>query len=148
MDAALYGITALACLGMAAQWIAWRLQIPSILLLLIFGFFAGKEWLDLGISGLFQRDVLFPLISVSVALILFEGGLSLRLSELRAHGRIVLRLITIGALVTWILATLGAHWLVGLEWDLALLLGAILIVSGPTVVLPLLNHINPLGSHR
>jgi len=142
---ALSGITALLCLGMAAQWLAWRLNLPSILLLLVFGFFAGPEWFDLGISELFHADLLFPLISASVAIILFEGGLSLRLSELRSHGRIVLRLISVGALVTWVLSSLAAHWLAGLDWDLAILLGAILVVSGPTVVLPLLRQVNPSG---
>lgn len=142
---ALSGITALLCLGMAAQWLAWRLNLPSILLLLIFGFFAGPGWLDLGIAELFPADLLFPLISASVAIILFEGGLSLRMSELRSHGRIVLRLISVGAAVTWVLTALAAHWLAGLPWDLALLLGAILVVSGPTVVLPLLRQVNPRG---
>ena len=139
------GITALVCLGMGAQWIAWRLRIPSILLLLVFGFFAGPEWLDLGIADLLPPDILFPLVSISVGLILFEGGLSLRVTEFRSHGRVVTRLVTVGALVTWGLATLAARAFIGLEWDLALLLGAILIVSGPTVVLPLLSHINPMG---
>lgn len=141
----LQGITALVCLGMAAQWLAWRLRMPSILLLLLFGFFSGSEWLDLGISNLLDANVLFPFVSVSVGIILFEGGLSLRLSEFRSHGRTVTRLVTVGALVTWVLATLGARLLVGFEWDMAILVGAILIVSGPTVVLPLLSHINPVG---
>ncbi len=141
----LIGLTALLCLGMAAQWIAWRLKLPSILLLLVFGFFSGPYWFDLGIAGLLQRELLFPVVSASVALILFEGGLTLRMADLKKHGRVVIRLITIGALVTWALSTLAAYYIAGLGFELALLLGAILIVSGPTVVLPLLRHINPRG---
>ena len=137
MEAATQGIVALLLLGMLAQWLAWRLKLPSILLLLLFGFFAGPDWLDLGIAGLFRRELLFPVVSVSVGVILFEGGLSLLLSELRAHGRAVLRLISIGALVTWALGTLAGRLLADLSWSMALLLGAILVVSGPTVVLPL-----------
>lgn len=139
------GIAALLVLGMAAQWIAWRLKLPSILLLLLFGFFAGPHWFDLGIADLLRRELLFPIVSISVALILFEGGMTLKLSDLKKHGRVVLRLISVGALVTWVLATLAAWGLAGFPFELALLLGAVLIVSGPTVVLPLLRHINPRG---
>ncbi len=74
--------------------------------------------------------------------------MTLRLEDLKKHGRTVLRLISIGALVTWALATLAAHLILGFGFELALLLGAILIVSGPTVVLPLLRHINPRGRDR
>ncbi len=141
----LLGVAALLVLGMGAQWIAWRLKLPSILLLLVFGFFAGPHWLDLGIADLLRRELLFPVVSVFVALILFEGGMTLKMGDLKQHGRVVIRLISIGALVTWVLATLAAWWLLGFDFELALLLGAILIVSGPTVVLPLLQHINPRG---
>jgi NhaP-type Na+/H+ or K+/H+ antiporter len=139
------GLAALLVLGMAAQWIAWRLKLPSILLLLLFGFFAGPHWFDLGIADLVRRELLFPVVSLSVALILFEGGMTLKLTDLKKHGRVVLRLISVGALVTWVLATLAAWSLAGFDFELALLLGAILTVSGPTVVLPLLRHINPRG---
>ncbi len=145
MQTVLFGIAALLALGMAAQWIAWRLGIPSILLLLVFGYLAGPDRIDLGIAGLFNDDLLFAIVSASVAVILFEGGLSLKMSELRQHGRVTLRLITIGALVTWALGAVFAHYVAGFGWDLAILLGAVLIVSGPTVVLPLLRTINPKG---
>jgi NhaP-type Na+/H+ or K+/H+ antiporter len=141
----LIAISALLVLGMAAQWIAWRLGLPSILLLLVFGYFSGEQWLDLGIDRLLRPELLSVVVSASVAVILFEGGLSLRLGELRQHGRVTLRLVTVGALVTWALSTLAAHFLAGFRWDAALLLGAIVIVSGPTVVLPLLRLINPQG---
>jgi NhaP-type Na+/H+ or K+/H+ antiporter len=151
LDDLLFGITALLALGMAAQWLAWRLRLPSILLLLVFGYFSGPAYLDLGIAELFStgpdgsNGLLFAIVSASVAVILFEGGLNLRLSELRQHGHVTLRLVTLGALVTWVLGTVFAHVLAGFAWDVAILLGAILIVSGPTVVLPLLRMINPRG---
>ncbi len=131
-------------LGAAAQWLAWRVRLPSILLLLLFGFLAGP------VAGWIEPDRLFgelllPIVSLSVALILFEGGLNLRFAELRGVGLVVRNLATIGALVTWIIAAGAAHLLVGLELPLAVLLGAILVVTGPTVVLPLLRHIRPSG---
>jgi len=139
-------IAAVLLLGMGAQWLALRVRMPSILLLLGVGFFAGPEWLGLVDPDSLLGDLLFPVVSVSVGVILFEGGLGLHLRDLRGHGRVVLRLVTLGALVTWGLGTLAAHALAGLDWGLALLLGAILIVSGPTVVLPLLRHIRPSGA--
>ena len=141
----LLSISALLGLGMGAQWIAWRIRMPAIILLLAFGFLAGRDALDLGIAELMDTGLLFPVVSASVALILFEGGLSLRMGDLRKHGRVVTRLITVGALTTWLLTTLAARFLAGLSWEMSLLLGAILIVSGPTVVLPMLRHISPRG---
>ncbi len=88
--------------------------------------------------------LVFPLVSLAVAVILFEGGLSLRFSELRAAaGGAVVRLCTIGVLVSWILGSLFAWCVLGIHWHLAVLLGAILVVTGPTVVSPLLRHIRP-----
>ena len=138
----LVGLSSILVLGIVAQWLAWRLRLPSILLLLIFGFLAGPA------TGLLDPDelfgpVLFPLVSISVAIILFEGGLTLRLTELREVRKVVRNLITIGALVTWTTGALAAHLILGLPVYLAVLLGAILIVTGPTVVVPLLRHIRP-----
>ncbi len=142
-------------LGVFAQWLAWRLRLPSILLLLLFGILLGQLFTnpdellarlvdDPGSESIGPK-VLFPLVSLSVAVILFEGGLSLRLSELRAAGRGVLRLVTFGALASWLLTTLFAvFFLDGLDLRLAFLLGAVLVVTGPTVVAPLLRHIRPI----
>ncbi len=90
-------------------------------------------------------QTLFPLVSLSVGLILFEGGLTLKLKELPTSGRVVARLISVGSLATWIVAALGARFLLGFDWPLAILIGAILIVTGPTVVGPLLRQIRPKG---
>ena len=145
-DSPVVGFAAVVVLGMAAQWLAWRLRLPSILLLLVFGFAAGPGRLGLVDPGaLFGDEILLALVSVSAALILFEGGLTLHLPELKAAGRVLGRLVSIGLLVTWGLATLGAHLLVGLPWGISILLGAILTVSGPTVVQPLLRDIRPHG---
>jgi NhaP-type Na+/H+ or K+/H+ antiporter len=113
-------------------------------LLLLFGFIAGP------VTGFLEPDqllgpVLFPIVSLAVALILFEGGLTLRWSELPQIGPVLFRLISIGALITWLVATLAARFVVGLDWNLAILLGAILIVTGPTVVGPLLRQVRPRG---
>jgi NhaP-type Na+/H+ or K+/H+ antiporter len=141
----LLGLAAIIVLGIVAQWLAWRLHLPAILLLLIFGIIAGPLTGILNPDELFG-DLLFPLVSVSVAIIIFEGGLSLRIFELRRVGSVVRNLITIGILITWVLAALAAVLVVGLRPAPAILLGAILVVSGPTVIIPLLRHVRPLGN--
>ncbi len=141
----LSAIAVILLLGMSAQWIAWRLKLPSILLLLGAGFFAGPEWTGLVDPDALLGDLLFPIVSASVAIILFEGGLGLQFSDLKGHGAVVFRLITVGALVTWVLAGAAAWWLLDLSAGMSILLGAIVIVSGPTVVGPLLRHIHPRG---
>jgi NhaP-type Na+/H+ or K+/H+ antiporter len=142
---ALVGIATIIILGVGAQWLAWRLKLPSILLLLLTGFLVGP------VFGLVHPDellgeLLFPVVSLSVAIILFEGGLSLRFSELPRIGGVIFKLISIGALLTWAVGTLGAHYILGISWPIAVLLGAILIVTGPTVIGPLLRQIRPQGS--
>ncbi|MGY8768118.1 MAG: cation:proton antiporter [Pirellulales bacterium] len=127
-------------LGVAAQWIAWRLNLPSILLLLAFGFLAQLAGSP---DDMIEQDILFAIVSLSVAVILFEGGMSLKLGELKQAGSAVLRLITIGAFITWVLATLAAWYIMQFSLPLAALVGAILVVTGPTVIAPLLNHIRP-----
>jgi NhaP-type Na+/H+ or K+/H+ antiporter len=143
-EALLIGLTSLLVLGIGAQWLAWRLKSPAILFLLIIGIIAGPVTHFLDPDALFG-DLLFPIVSISVAIILFEGGLSLRLSELKNIGKVVSNLIFIGSLVTWIIAALGAHWLLDLDLGIAILLGGILIVTGPTVIIPLLRQVRPKG---
>jgi len=129
-------------LSVMAQWIAWRVKFPSILLLLSFGVIAGPI-LHLLDTDHLMGELLFPVVSLSVAIILFEGGLSLRLDDLQDIGVVFRRLISWGVLITWGLVALGARLFIGLPWDLSILLGAILIVTGPTVVIPLLTQIRP-----
>lgn len=132
----------LAVTGITAQWLAWRLQLPSILLLILAGLAAGPG------MGWLQPDLLFghlllPLVSLAVAVILFEGGLSLRIADLRQVERAVVLICTIGVAVTLGGVALAAHWLLGLSLPYALLLGGMLTVTGPTVIIPLLHHVRP-----
>lgn len=142
----LIGIVGIIVLGVGAQWLAWRIGLPSILLLLTFGLIAGPVlgWIDP--NKLFGDDLLFPVVSLAVALILYEGGLSLRISELPKVGAVVRNLVSLGALVTWGIGALAAHLLLGLDASLSALLGAILVVTGPTVIGPLLRQIRPTGN--
>lgn len=140
----LLGIGLIIGLGIVAQWLAWRTGLPSILLLLLFGFGAGP------ITGLLDPDkifgpILFPAVSLAVALILFEGGLRLRLSELRQTGLIVRNLVSIGVVTTWLLSAGLAYLIFDMALPLALLFGAILVVTGPTVIVPLLRQVRVVG---
>jgi CPA1 family monovalent cation:H+ antiporter len=143
-ESLLPSLALIAVLGVTAQWVAWRLNLPSILLLLLTGIAVGPllGWVD---PDALLGELLFPVVSLSVAVILFEGGLTLHLAELRTIGPAVLRLCTVGVACTWFLTALAAHFLVGMVWPLAILLGAILTVTGPTVVGPLLRQVRPRG---
>jgi NhaP-type Na+/H+ or K+/H+ antiporter len=142
-------LTALALvvvLGISAQWLAWRLRLPSILLLMLMGFAAGPEGIGVVDPDAMFGDLLLPVVSLSVAILLFEGGLTLRRGDIAGHQKVVFRLVTLGALITWVLAA-GAAWLLGgISWKAAILLGAILTVTGPTVIAPLLRQIRPTGA--
>ncbi|MCF8236282.1 MAG: cation:proton antiporter [Bacteroidales bacterium] len=137
-------IGAIVLLGIMSQWVAWRLRFPSIFLLLIAGFVAGP------VTGLIEPDLLMgemlmPFVSLSVAIILFEGGLTLNVKELREIGGVVLSLVILGVLVTWTIGTLTAHYLLNINFEVSILLAAILTVTGPTVIGPLLRQIKPSG---
>lgn len=130
--------------GMAAQWLSWRTQIPSIILLLIAGLTLGP------VFGVVDPDeflggTLFPIVSISVALILFEGGLDLPPRELKSTGTVVRRLITVGAVITFFIAIWGAQRLFDISQGAAAVLAAVLVVTGPTVVGPLLRFVRPNG---
>lgn len=129
-------------LGIASQLVAWRFQFPSILLLLGIGLVAGPGLGIVDVNHVFG-ELLFPLVSISVAIILFEGGLSLRLSDLRDVGWVVINLIIIGVPVTWLLSAGAAYYFLNMGLELSLLLGAVLVVTGPTVIIPLLKQIRP-----
>lgn len=140
----LLGLASIVIAGIAAQWLAWRLHLSAVLLLVILGIIAGP------VTGLLDPDQLFgdllvPLVSLSVSLILFEGGLSLRLSELKTIASAVRRLISVGILISWLIITLAAYIIMGLDLKVAALLGAILVVTGPTVIVPLLRQVRPAG---
>ena len=136
-------LASIVVLGIIAQWLAWRFRFPSILFFLVFGFVAGPVTNFLHPDAL-MGDLLLPVVSISVALILFEGGLSLRISELRELGSVVIILTVIGAIITWIIASISAYYILKLDIRISILLGSILVVTGPTVIGPLLSHIRPL----
>ncbi|WP_097462019.1 cation:proton antiporter [Mangrovitalea sediminis] len=135
-------LASIGVLSLACQWAAWRLRIPAILLLLGSGMLVGPllGWLDP--QDLFG-SLLFPLISLAVAVILFEGSLTLRFEDIGVHGKVVRNLIPLGAVATSIVGTLAAHWALSLSWAISLLFGAIIVVTGPTVVGPLLRSVRP-----
>ncbi len=135
-------LTLVVALGIAAQWVAWRIGLPSILILLLTGFAAGP-WFGIIDPDAIAGDMLMPVVSLSVALILFEGGLNLKFAELKETGSAVWGLVSLGAAVAFGLTTVLAHALLGWDWALATLFGAILVVTGPTVVMPMLRHIQP-----
>jgi NhaP-type Na+/H+ or K+/H+ antiporter len=129
----------LAVVGLAAQWLGWRLQIPAIVLLTLSGLVIGP------VLGVFRPsealgDAYQPLVNLAVAAILFEGGLSLHVAELKQTASVVNRLVTVAVALGLGLTAAAAHWIAGLSWPVALIFGAIMIVTGPTVILPLLRQ--------
>lgn len=141
-DELLKSLAWLAVLGIGSQWVAWRLRLPSILLLLVAGFVAGPI-LRIIEPNVMLGDLLMPVVSLSVSLILFEGGLTLRFSELKDIGHVVRNLVTVGALVTWVACTVAAQTLLGWSLGLAAVFGGIVVVTGPTVIGPLLRLVQP-----
>jgi len=140
----IFGLVSIVVAGIAAQWLAWKMHISDVLLFIAFGILAGP------VTGIIQPDkllgdLLLPLVSLSVALILFDGGLSLRISELKTIGSTVNALISLGVLITWIASSAAAYYILGLEINISLLLGAVLVVTGPTVIIPLLRQVRLAG---
>lgn len=125
--------------GVAAQWIAWRLKLPAIVLLFALGLLVGPVFGIIHPSATFGR-FLSPMVGLAVAIIVFEGGLALDFREWRAASEGVLRLTAVALPINWALGTLAAHYVGQLGWGPAFLFGAITVVTGPTVVLPLLRH--------
>jgi NhaP-type Na+/H+ or K+/H+ antiporter len=142
-------LATIAVFGVGGQWIGRRLGFPSLLLLLPAGLLAGDVLGLVDPEELFG-DLLYPLVSLLVSLLLFQSGLQLRLIELPDHARQpVIRLLTVGLLTTFLGASLAAVAVLDVDTDLAFLLGAIVVVSGPTVVGPLLSTVrarSPIGS--
>ena len=127
-----------ALVSLVCQLGAWRLRLPAILFLLLAGILLGP------VAGLLSPDdflgeLLFPLVSLCVALILFEGSLTLKFEQLKETGTVVRRLVTLGALVTWGVISVACYWLIGLDPGLSALFGALVVVTGPTVIVPMLR---------
>lgn len=150
LDSLMVKIAVIGVAGVGAQWIAWRTQKPAIALMLVMGIIVGPVSAliphELFRGGLInpERDfgaLMEPIIKLAVAVILFEGGLSLNFRELRHAGWAVMRMVVIGVPVGWILGTLAGHYGAGLSWEVAALFGGILVVTGPTVIGPMLRSL-------
>ncbi|PVA11502.1 sodium:proton exchanger [Pelagivirga sediminicola] len=125
-------------IGVGSQWVAWKLRLPAIVLMLLAGLVIGPG------LGIFhpERDIgplMTPMISIAVAIILFEGGMTLNLQSLREAAKGVRRLVLIGAPVGWAGSALALHYVAGLSWASSAVFGGIMIVTGPTVIAPLLR---------
>lgn len=141
MDLLIAKIAAVGLAGIGSQWIAWRFRVPGIVLLALAGLIMGPA------TGLLvpERDFgqLFkPMVAVAVAIILFEGGFTLNFHEIRHTSTAVRRLVTIGAPLAWILNTAAGYYVAGLPFPAAVILGGVLVVTGPTVIMPLLRQSN------
>ena len=144
-------------LGILAQWVAWKFKIPAILPLILIGLLVGPIaaefinedgtkwiepiWNEEQKKGLFPGEGLFYFVSLAISIILFEGGLTLKRSEIRNVGPVITKLITVGAAVTFFGAAVLAHYLFGLSWELSFLFSGLIIVTGPTVITPILRNI-------
>ncbi len=135
-------LASIGVLSLFCQWLAWRVRMPAIVFLLAAGIACGPVLHYLNPDDVFG-ELLFPMVSLAVAIILFEGSLTLRFSEIRGHGKMVRNLIPVGAVVTGVIGSLSAHWILGIRWEMSLLFGAICVVTGPTVIAPLLRSVRP-----
>lgn len=142
MPSLLIALVLVGLLSISCQFLAHKLRIPAILPLLLVGIVAGPMMGVINADAVFN-DLLFPFVSLAVAIILFEGALTLKMDDIRGHGNMVRLLCTVGALVTMLVVALSAHSLLGVSLELAFLLGAILTVTGPTVIVPMLRAVRP-----
>lgn len=141
-------------LGILAQWVAWKFKIPAILPLILIGLFVGPistlisedgtQWIQPiynGDKGLFPNQHLFNFVSLAIGIILFEGGLTLKRGEVSKIGPVIGKLISLGSIVTFAGAGLAAHYIFGLDWRISFLFSSLIIVTGPTVITPILRNI-------
>lgn len=142
-------------LGILAQWVAWKFKIPAILPLILIGLLVGPiaaeflsadghKWIEPiwnEEEGLFPGESLFYFVSLAISIILFEGGLTLKLSEIKNVGPVITKLITVGSVVTFFGAAAAAFYIFDLSWEISFLFSALIIVTGPTVITPILRNI-------
>lgn len=135
----LFIIMLIGVLGIGSQWLAWKFNMPAIVVMSIAGLIVGPF---LGIMNPEESfgDLYRPVISVAVAIILFEGSLDLNRKEVQGVGRPIFRIATVGAFIAWILGSLTAHYMAGLSWEVAFVIGGLFVVTGPTVIMPLLRQ--------
>ncbi len=138
----LFSLALIGILGIGCQWLAWWARLPAILFLLICGIIMGPVTGLLNPDELF-KDLLFPMVSLSVAVILFEGSLTLKFDEIKGLGSVVRNMISIGTLITWFGTAMAAHFLLHFSYEISFLFGAVVIVTGPTVIVPILRTVRP-----
>nr|WP_245858789.1 sodium:proton antiporter [Chryseomicrobium excrementi] len=139
LDSLLVVLMVIIFLGIFSQWLAWRFRMPAIVIMSIVGLLVGP------VFGLINPEAslgeLFsPLISLAVAIILFEGSLNLDFREVKTFSKPLTHIVTLGAFIAWIAGSLAAHYLAGLSLEVAFIIGGLFIVTGPTVILPLLRQ--------
>ena len=150
----MFELASILVLGISAQWLAWRLKVPAILPLILIGLAVGPistyftvdgskfiQPVYNGQKGLFPDNLLFYFVSLAIGIILFEGGLTLKRQEIRGVGPVIVKLISIGSLITFLGGALAAHYLVQLSWSLSFLFSGLIIVTGPTVIAPILRNV-------
>ncbi|MEC8678182.1 MAG: cation:proton antiporter, partial [Candidatus Margulisiibacteriota bacterium] len=140
MDSLLFSLALVPILGVLGQWIAWRTRLPSIIILLFLGFLAGPILSLIDTDQVFG-DILYPLVSLLVSVIVFEGGLNLRIKDLKNIAPSLFRLVLIAPIITIGLMYLLTHYLLGLSSELSIMFSALMVITGPTVIIPLLRHI-------
>ncbi|WP_322995891.1 sodium:proton antiporter [Castellaniella sp.] len=137
-------LASIGAIAMAAQWLAWKIRVPAILILLLSGIAVGPLAGWLNPDELFG-PLLFPVVSLAVAVILFEGSLTLEFHQTRGLKRVVRRMVSGGLILAWAVAALAVHYFLDFPWDLAVLFGALTCVTGPTVIAPLLKTVKPVA---
>ncbi|MEL7056920.1 MAG: sodium:proton antiporter [Pseudomonadota bacterium] len=141
----IFACALIGALGVGAQWLGWRLQAPAIVLMSLAGLAVGPLWsVAFGEPLLDPQatfgDVFRPIVSLAVAVILFEGGLVLKFENLREAGAAVRRMIFVGGPLAWLLGTFAARYAAGLDWASATVFAGVMVVTGPTVIIPLLRQ--------
>lgn len=129
-------------LGFLCQWLAWRVKLPAIIFLLTAGVFLGPVMHWFNPDRLFG-ELLFSFVSLAVAVILFEGSLSLKFQNISGLKRVIRNLITFGVLITWLLTATATRWIFGFSWEVCFLFAALMVVTGPTVIIPILRTVRP-----
>jgi len=152
----MFELASIIILGIMAQWFAWKIKVPAILPLIIIGLIVGPvstyftregtKWIEPIYKesihqGIFPGEIMFYFVTLSIGIILFEGGLTLRMKEVRGLSSSIVRLISVGSIVTFVGAALVSHFLMGLNWPISFLFSSLVIVTGPTVIQPILRNL-------
>ena len=127
-------------LGIFSQWLANRIKWPSIVVMSIVGLLVGPI---LGLANpehTLGSEVFSPIVSLAVAIILFEGSSNLDFRELKGISKAVIRIITLGATIAWVLGAIALHKILGFPISIAIVMGGLLLITGPTVIQPLLKQ--------